>query len=166
MTALILGFFASTWFGWAQERPPRRWRPVLIFGSVASLTIAAIGGVGAWRNWSGDSALSDPDAMRTYLVILGVEFGVAGLGALVVVKRGLADYLAPWICFVVGVQFLPMAPVLENPGLFPFGTLLTVVAIATVPISRRSGLALSAVSGLGAGVSLLAFASIAVISIA
>jgi hypothetical protein len=22
MTTLILGFFASSWFGWAQERPP------------------------------------------------------------------------------------------------------------------------------------------------
>jgi hypothetical protein len=22
MAALILGFFASCWFGWAQERPP------------------------------------------------------------------------------------------------------------------------------------------------
>jgi len=25
MTALILGFFASSWFGWAQERPPAAW---------------------------------------------------------------------------------------------------------------------------------------------
>jgi hypothetical protein len=34
MTALILGFFASCWFGWAQERPPASWRGPLIAGAV------------------------------------------------------------------------------------------------------------------------------------
>jgi hypothetical protein len=32
MTALILGFFASSWFGWAQENPPEASRPFLIAG--------------------------------------------------------------------------------------------------------------------------------------
>jgi hypothetical protein len=45
MTALILEFFASSWFGWAQEHPPEGWRWPLAAGSVASLAVAAIGGI-------------------------------------------------------------------------------------------------------------------------
>ena len=81
MTALILGFFASCWFGWAQERPPAAWRTPLITATVLSLAVSATGAVFAWRHWSGDSALSEPGAMRQYGIILGVEFGVAAAGA-------------------------------------------------------------------------------------
>jgi hypothetical protein len=58
MMALIFGFFASPWFGWAQERPPLAWRPPLIAGSVVSLAVAVFGAVLAWqggvgRRWGG-----------------------------------------------------------------------------------------------------------------
>ena len=86
MTALILGFFASSWFGWAQERPPAAWRSPLIAGAVLSIVVAVVGAVLAWRNWSAaGSALSEPGAMRRYGIIVGVEFGVAA--AAVVVSR-------------------------------------------------------------------------------
>jgi hypothetical protein len=35
-TAAVFGFFASSWFGWAQEAPPRAWRKPLIVGAVVS----------------------------------------------------------------------------------------------------------------------------------
>lgn len=161
MTALILGFFASSWFGWAQERPPAAWRTPLIVGSVLSLAIAVLGGVYAWRNWSGASALGDDGAMRRYLILLGIEFGVAGLGAIALAATGHSQWLAPWICLVVGVHFWPMASVLENPMLVPLGILLALVAIAGVLVARGSDIAPSAVTGLGAGVCLLAFAGYA-----
>ena len=80
MTALILRYPATSWFGWAQERPPAAWRSPLITGMVLSLAVSATGAVLAWRHWSGDSALSEPGAMRQYGIILGVEFGVAAAG--------------------------------------------------------------------------------------
>jgi hypothetical protein len=61
MSALILGFFASSWFGWAQEKPPPGWRSPLIVGMVLSLIVAAVGAVCAWRNWSSGSALKAPN---------------------------------------------------------------------------------------------------------
>jgi hypothetical protein len=158
MTALILGFFASSWFGWAQERPPAAWRSPLIAGSVLSLLVAVIGAVIAWLNWSGGSALSEPGAMRQYGIIAGAEFGIAAVGAAAIVVWGRREYVAPWICLVVGVHFWPMAPVLENPSLIVLGALLTAVAVVAVLVSRRSGLALSAVTGVGAGSALLGFA--------
>jgi hypothetical protein len=159
MTALILGFFASSWFGWAQERPPAAWRPVLIAGAVLSLVVAVVGAVFAWRNWSDGSVLSEPGAMRRYGIIVGVEFGVAAAGAVGIALWGRRQYLAPWICLVVGVHFFPMAPVLKSPFLIVLGAVLAAVAIAAVAVSRRTGLLPSAVTGLGAGVALLGLAA-------
>ena len=34
--SVVFGFFATTWFGWAQERPPRGWRKLLVAGSVTA----------------------------------------------------------------------------------------------------------------------------------
>ncbi|MEV6520426.1 hypothetical protein AB0M43_00620 [Longispora sp. NPDC051575] len=159
MTAAVLGFFASSWFGWAQERPPTRWKAPLTAGSVASLLVAAVGAVVAWRNWSTGSALGEPGAMRQYGIIVGVEFGIAALGAAGIALWGRQRYLAPWICLVVGVHFWPMAPVLRSPSLYALGALLTVVALASVPVSRVSGLTQSAVTGAAAGTVLFGFAT-------
>ena len=163
MTALILGFFASCWFGWAQERPPAAWRSPLITGVMLSLAVAVAGAVVAWRHWSGDSALSEPGAMRQYGIILGVEFGVAAVGAAAIVFGGRSQYVAPWICLVVGVHFFPMAPVLKSPPLFVLGAALIGVAAAAVLICRGRDLALSAVTGAGAGTALLGYASLSIL---
>jgi hypothetical protein len=164
MSALILGFFASSWFGWAQEKPPPGWRSPLIVGTVLSLIVASAGAVYAWRNWSSGSVLSEPDAMRQYGIIVGVEFGTAAAGAGVIALWGRGEYIAAWVCLVVGVHFWPMAPVLKSPSLVVLGALLTVVAVAAVFVSRHTGVALSAITGAGAGVALLGFASWAAVS--
>jgi hypothetical protein len=164
MSALILGFFASSWFGWAQEKPPPGWRSPLIVGTVLSLIVAAVGAVCAWRNWSSGSALSEPGAMRQYGIIVGVEFGAAAAGAAVISLCGRGEYIAAWVCLVVGVHFWPMAPVLKSPSLVALGVLLAVVAVAAVVVSRRTGVVPSAVTGAGAGAALLGFAGWAAVS--
>jgi hypothetical protein len=159
MTALFFGFFASVWLGWAQERPPPAWRRPLIAGAVLSLAVAVVGGLSAWQNWSGASALSEPGAMRRYGIIVGVEFGLAALGAVAIAVWGRREYLAPWVCLVVGVHFWPLAPVLDNPSLVVLGALFTGIAATAVLIARRSALASSAIVGAGAGVALLGYAA-------
>lgn len=47
-TAAIFGFFASSWFGWAQENPPAAWRHWLIAGAILALLVAIGGGVLTW----------------------------------------------------------------------------------------------------------------------
>jgi hypothetical protein len=160
MTALILGFFASSWFGWAQERPPASWRVPLIAGAVLSLAVAALGAVFAWLHWSsGGSALGEPDAMRRYGIIVGLEFGIAAAGVIALTLWRQTAYIAPWVCLVVGVHFWPLAPVLQNPALVPLGALLAVIAVAAVLTARRTALTPSAITGAGAGAALLAFAA-------
>jgi hypothetical protein len=158
VTAAIFGFFASAWFGWAQERPPLSWRRPLMLAAVTSIVVAAIGGVLAWRYWDGGSALNEPGAMRAYGITVGVEFALAGLGAAVLGVRKRADLIPPWICLVVGAHFAPLAPILNNPWLYALAAVMTVVALVAVPIARRRDLLPSAVTGVGAGAALLTFA--------
>jgi len=158
MSALILGFFASSWFGWAQEKPPPGWRALLVTGAVLSLAIAGIGAVLAWRTWSGGSVLDEPGAMRRYGMVVGVEFGVAAVGALVLAVCRRLEYLSAWICLVVGLHFAPMAPILDSPPLIALGLVLTGVAVAAVLLHRRTGMATSAATGIGAGFALLSSA--------
>jgi hypothetical protein len=121
MSAAILGFFASSWFGWAQEKPPPGWRRPLIVGAALSLIVAVVGAVYAWRNWSDGSALREPGVIRQHTIIVGVEFGVAAAGATVIALSGHGEYLAAWVCLVVGMHFWPMAPVLKSPSLMALG---------------------------------------------
>lgn len=158
MTALIFGFFASMWFGWAQEKPPPSWRRWLAPAAILSLVVGAAGGYLAWKHWGDGSALSEPGAMRRYGITVGIEFTLAGVGAAILGVRKRQDLIAPWICLVVGVHFVPLAPILQNPMLYVLAALMSVVALAAVPLARRRDLAPSALTGVGAGASLLLFA--------
>ena len=68
MTTAILSFFASAWFGWAQERPPAAWKAPLITGSVLSVVATITGGILAWQSWDSGSVLSDDGAFRAYCI--------------------------------------------------------------------------------------------------
>ena len=78
-TAAVFGFFASAWFGWAQDQPPPAWRRWLVAGSILSLLTAVAGGVLTWRHWTDPTAF-DADTSRTFGIVVGVEFALAGLG--------------------------------------------------------------------------------------
>jgi len=62
-----------------------------------------------------------------------------------------------WICFGVGVHFFPLATTLQNPTLRPLGVLLIAVAAAALVAGLTSAVAPSTVTGVGAGLCLLAF---------
>ncbi|MBB4934574.1 hypothetical protein F4561_005394 [Lipingzhangella halophila] len=158
MAAAVLAFFASAWFGWAQERPPAGWKALLAIGSVGSVLVAGATGVLAAVNWSSGSVLDDQARFESYLVIVGIEFGVASLGAgVLALRRGFA-YIAPWVCLVVGVHFFPMASVLGNPGFYVLAVVLTVLAFAAPLLAARRGVPVSFATGASAGTVLLLFA--------
>ena len=100
-TAVVFGFFASAWFGWAQDAPPADWRGWLGAGSVLSLLTAAAGGVLAWRHWS-DGTVFDADTSRTFGIVVGIEFALAGIGAAVLAARRRGELIAAWVALVVG----------------------------------------------------------------
>jgi hypothetical protein len=57
-TAAVFGFFASAWFGWAQDQPPPAWRTAL-----------------------------DADTSRTFGLVVGIEVALAAIGAAVLARR-------------------------------------------------------------------------------
>ncbi len=157
MTAGILAFFAAGWFGWAQDHPPARWRGPLGVGSVLSVLTCAVSGLLAWRQWPTGSVF-DAELGPRFGVVVAVEVLLAGLGAVVLTRRGAAAWVPVWIAGVVGVHFLPLAPLLGQGLLLVVGLLVTLVAAATPALGRRWSATPSAVVGAGTGTVLLAAA--------
>jgi hypothetical protein len=153
-TGAILGLFASTWFGWAQEAPPRTLRPFLIAGSVLSFVMMAVALVLTIRHWS-DGTVFDAHTSPRFGIVVGIEFGVAALGALVLGLRGRREVIPAWIAFVVGIHLFPVAFLLDYPFLHVVAALVTVASVAAVPVARRRGIAVSAAVGLSTGTVLL-----------
>ncbi|MBQ0900610.1 hypothetical protein [Micromonospora sp. U21] len=149
-TAFVFGFFASSWFGWAQEAPLKPWRPVLIVGSVLSLLTAAAGALLAWSHWS-DGTAFDADTSPTFGLVVGVEFGVAAVGAGLLALLGRRKLIAAWVALVVGVHLFPVAALIEYPLIHLVAALVTVTAVAAVPVARARAVAVSAMVGLGTG---------------
>ncbi|MGW4498834.1 hypothetical protein ACWENR_09460 [Micromonospora sp. NPDC004336] len=154
-TAVVFGLFGSGWFGWAQESPPRRWPPILGLGSMFSLLTAAVGGILTWQRWSDPTAF-DADTSRSFGVVVGIEFGAAALGAVLLALRRRRDLIPVWVALVVGLHLFPVAALIDYPLVHVVAALVTAVALAAVPLARARGVAVSAVVGLGTGAVLLA----------
>jgi hypothetical protein len=163
-TAMIFGFFASSWFGWAQEQPPPSWRRTLVLGSIVSLLIVIAGGVLTWQHWS-DGTAFNPNTSRTFGIIVGIEFAVAGLGAAVFARWRKADLIAPWIALVVGIHLFPLASLLRYPLLYVVATLVTIFALAAVPLARLLSIRVSAITGLATGTVLCAAALFSLLTV-
>lgn len=127
---------------------------MLIAGSILSLLTAIAGGVVAWQHWH-DGTVFDAATSRSFGIIVGIEFALAGLGAALLAAFHKAQIIPAWIALVVGVHLIPVAWILRYPLIFVVGALVTLMALAAVPVARARSLAVSAVTGLGTGTVLL-----------
>ena len=157
VTVAVDGFFALVWFGWGQAAAPSWLVAPLAVGSGLAALLAVAGAVVTKRSAGRLPAMSDPVVRRRYSIIVGAEFGLLGAGAALLGVTGLYQWVAVWICFGVGVHFFPLASALGNRSLRPLGALLVAVAVAALIIGLTSTVAPSTVTGLGAGLCLLAF---------
>jgi hypothetical protein len=158
LTALIEGFFAFVWFGWGQANAgPGLGVGLAVAGVVAAL-VAVAGGIQAFRGPASTGVLHDRQARRRYGVTVGVEFGLAGVGAAVLAAAGQGDFIPVWVCAVVGVHFFALARLLEDPLLVPLGASVTAVALVALVAGLATGVAPCTVTGVGAGTLLTGFA--------
>jgi hypothetical protein len=155
LTALFLGFFASAWFGWAQADPQPALAPWLNGSSFLAVLVAVAGAVVGFRAPASTSALRAPGAMRRYGIIVGIEFGLAGLGAVGLGLAGATLFIPVWIGAVVGIHFLPLAGVLRDDWLVPLGIAMCVVAVSGLIAGLVSATPASTVVGIGSGLLLL-----------
>lgn len=157
VTVAVDGFFAFVWFGWGQAAPPSWLVIPLAVGTALGALLAVTGVVVATRSPGPLPAVSDPVVRRRYAIIVGLEFGLLGAGAAGLGATGQSQWIPVWICFGVGVHFFPLASALDNPTLRPLGLLLAAVAAAALVVGLASAVPPSTVTGLGAGLCLLAF---------
>jgi hypothetical protein len=158
ISALIEGFFGSAWFGWGHAAATAIW---LDIGTALALVVAIAGAVIGFRSPASTAVLRDRAAARRYGILVGIEFGLAGLGAGILGAIGQTDFIPVWVCAVVGIHFVPLASVLRDRLYVPLGVLLCGVAVAALVTALTTGVAASTVTGLGAGYVLVVFGVIA-----
>ena len=158
MSALILGFFAALWFSWGQADASSGLSVALNIGSGAASVVAALGAIRVFRSRRTGGALQEPAARRRYGLIVGVETVVIGLGAVAVSATAGPAYIPVLICAVVGLHFFPLAA-LFGAALRGLGLAVTGVAVAALLLGVFTDVAPSSVTGVGAGLALLTFAT-------
>ena len=141
MTGAIFGVAAFVWTGWAQERPPQQrvWRVVLGILTVCGAALAGITIPAVTGNWDQPTALSfDGPAFTWYIIIFWLE--VLAVIALVVLarRRNRSDLFAPLILAVVGIHFIPLAWLFQQPVYAVTGILLTAAAVAATVVPDRT----------------------------
>lgn len=164
ITALVEGFFAAAWFGWGNAAPSGL-STVLVIGSILGLLVAVAGGVAGFRAPGPTAVFNDPAAGRRYGIVVGIEFGLAGLGAVGLGVLGYPGYIPVWVCAVVAVHFFALVNVLRDPNLRPLGALMCAVPVFALVIAWWPGSDVKPglVTGLGAGLLLLVFGALALL---
>jgi hypothetical protein len=157
VTVAAEGFFAFVWFGWGQAAAPAWLVAPLAVGAGFSVLLAVAGIVVTKRSAGRLRVMADPRARRRYSIIVGLEFGLLGVGAAILGVTGQYRWVSVWICAGVGVHFFPLASVLDNRSLRLLGGLLVAVAAAALTAGLASATDPSTVTGAGAGLCLLAF---------
>lgn len=154
----FFGFFSMAWFGWAQEKPPPSWRKYI--GGMTALSMATFlyGIYLSYTNWDEATALAETGAMTYYFIFVALEFAIAIIGAVILFRRDMKNYVAPWVCVIVGVHFFPLRYVFADASLYILGVLLLAVAAGSIYLYRQRKTVMSATTGIGAGISLLIFA--------
>lgn len=163
MYTTIFGFFSFVWFGWAQENPRSSWRIYLGIAAGVAFIMCLIGGYLSVTNWHSPSALSSTKVFRQYLIFFYTEFFVAGAGAFLLIKKKWSHFIAPWIAFIVGIHFLGLKHVFQDFSLYILAILLVAVSIIALFVSPKLKVAYSAITGIGAGTVLFAFAILGLI---
>ncbi|WP_424464140.1 hypothetical protein [Pseudoclavibacter helvolus] len=138
-TASLFGFATFVWAGWAQERP-RHWAWRIVFG-VLSLAGVALLGVTlptAIRNWSSATALQvDSLPFTIYIVMVALEVVGGLIAAFFLLHRKKGELMAPVMLLIVGLHWVPMIWVFEQPFLAPASIWAVAVAIAAFFLPRE-----------------------------
>lgn len=107
-----LALIAGAWFGWAQEDPKPRLRPLLGAGSVIGFLLSIAFGLLVWRNWATPTALEG----RYWLfgaVVLGEAILIGG-GCLLLARRKQQRWTSWWVGFCVALHFVPLVWVFSD----------------------------------------------------
>lgn len=159
----IYGFFGFVWFGWALEGPKESWKKYLGIACGASLLVGLLGVYLVFNYQDEASALMGTTLSTWYYAIVLIEFLLGGIVAYILYKKKLEDYIAPWICLIVGIHFSPLAFIFQDPTMHVLTLLFIVTSIVTVKRLKTISYRASAITGIGAGSTLLCFALVNIV---
>ncbi|WP_245835670.1 hypothetical protein [Virgibacillus ndiopensis] len=163
MYMAIFGIFSFSWFGWAQENPRKSWRKYIGIASGLSLLVGVLVIYLSVINWNKPTVLSDSSVFNNYLTFVYLEFLIAGIGAILLIKYKQKDYISPWVAFIVGVHFIWLKTIYQDFSLYVLATLLVGISLISLFFSKKLNVATSAITGIGAGSVLFCFAIIGLI---
>ena len=155
--ALVLGFAGLMWFGWSQEGPPVSWVPFLVAGSALGAVVAIAALILTHKYRGSASAMGEAGGNKSYRRVVGTEVGAIAVGAAVLGMTGHAPYISPWILFIVGAHFLPLAKLFRIVSLRICGLLVAAAAVVATVIGLTSDILPSAVAGGGGGLLMVVF---------
>lgn len=158
MYTAIFGMFSFVWFGWAQENPRKKWRKYIGVASGIALFVCLIGVYLSVTHWDAATALSEKETFTNYLIVFYTEIFISGLAAFLLIRNKKRDYVAPWIAFIVGTHFFWLVDIFKDPSLYILAVLIIAVTIISPWLSKRLGVANSAITGIGSGTALFCFA--------
>lgn len=163
ITATIEGFFAFAWFGWGSADAPAWLHAPILVGQVVAALVVVAGIVTAVRSTGEHTPMADPLVRKRYNVVVAAEFGILFAGAALLGATGLTTWIPVWVCAGVGIHFLPLARLFGDLWLVPLGVAVTAVAVVALVVGVITEVAPGTVTGIGAGVLLLA-AAVAVLA--
>lgn len=158
MYAFIFGLLSFIWFTWAQERPRKSWRRYIWIGSGLALVVSLIGIYLSVTNWDAATRINDVGVLSMYFTVLITLIIIGVIVSIILSRNKKQDLIAPWITFLLGVQFNWFVRVFNDFGLYLLGFLIVVVALLAPHFAKKYGVASSAITGVGAGAVLFLFA--------
>ncbi len=150
LTALVLGVFAAVWLSWGGGEAPASWDVPLRVAGWLAVAVAVVAGVLLLRRGRTDNG-PDPSTSRRYGRVVLVSYLVIAFGTVALLVAGLAEYVAPWVAFVVGAHFWALAPVLGDRLLVPLGLAVLVVAVVAAVGAGSTEADPTFLTGLGTG---------------
>ena len=157
MMVAIFSFASMAWFGWSQEEPPKSWRKYIGILTGIALLLCLLGVYLSIKNWGEATALANEQSFIYYYVFVLLEFVFAGIGAFILFQNTKGHYIAPWVCFIVGVHFFGLRFVFDDFSLNILGLLLVLVSGLSLYVSKNTKLINSTVTGVLSGIIFLGF---------
>lgn len=120
---------AFAWFGWGQAAPGAVISIILGVGSGVALLISVAAATVVHRLRTDPSPLKGSTAVRRFALTVGIEFGVAGIGAAALGAVGVGELDAAWVCLVIGIHFVPLGQMVPGLGLVTEAAALSIVGL-------------------------------------
>ncbi len=156
LAAVVEGFGAVLWSGWAQVGADPRLSTVLSLGGLTGFVLAVTGFVLAVRSMPSAPSLVSVRVRNRYLVVLVAEAVAVLVGVLLLAVTGRLRWTPFWVLVVFAAHLPAVARVVGNRLLALAGPALTGVALLAVLASAVGVTGPATATGTLAGLCLLA----------